>query len=215
MARLDRAPVQIGGLGLARAELLEQRLANLVHLDAEQVRQHAVVDHVAHQLAQPRLGADRAHQLVERDRVEVQVGAQGVELQRLVVDHGGAGVELPDVLLGRLRVHGDQEVDFLLAADVAVLAGADGEPGGQAGDVRREQVLARDRDAHLEQGAHQNGVGRLASGAVDGGHLDGEIVDTRTAGLRRKAGETGLTSTVGMKISFVPLLGNPLLASII
>ena len=187
-ARRHGAPVQLGGLGLPGAELLEQRPADLLQVDAEQVGHHAVVDHVAHQLAQPGLGADRRHQLVERDRVEVQVRAQRAQLQRLVVDHRGARLELQHVFLRRLRVHGHQEIDLLLAADVAVLAGADGEPGGQAGDVGGEQVLAGDGDAHLEQGAHQNGIGGLAARAVDRRHLDGEIVDDgllRLHGKRR------------------------------
>ena len=111
--------------------------------------------------------------------IEVQIAAQFVQLQRLVVDHGGAAVQLHDVFARGLRVHGHQEIDFLAAADVAVLAGADGEPGGQPGDVRREHVLARNRNAHLKDGAHQDGVGGLAAGAVDGCDLDAEIVDDR------------------------------------
>ena len=93
----------------------------------------------------------------------MQIGAQGVELERLVVDHGGAAIQLHHVFARGFRVHGHQEIDFLLAADVAVLAGADGEPGGQPGDVRREHILARNRHAHLENGAHQDGVGGLAA----------------------------------------------------
>src|SRR3989442_1444780 len=57
----------------------------------------------------------------------------------------------------------------------------DREPGGEAGDVGGEEVLARDRDAHLEDGAHQDAIGRLASRAVDGGDLDAEVVDDRFA----------------------------------
>jgi hypothetical protein len=165
---------------------LALRAPNFVHLDSEQARHNAVVDHVADQLAKPRLGADRAYQFVEGHWVEVQIGPQGVELQRLVVDYGGAGLELQGVFLRRFRIHGDQEVDLLLAADVTLLAGADGEPGWQAGDVGREQVLAGNRNAHLKQGAHQDGVGGLAAGAVDSGHLDREIVDNGRLLLARR-----------------------------
>ena len=178
-ARLGGAPVQLGGLGLALAELLHQRLVDLFHFDGEQLRHHAVVDHVADQLAQLGIRADRRHQLVEGHGVEVQVGAQCVELQRLVVNHGGAGIQLHDVFARGFRVHGHQEIDFLPAADVAVLAGADGEPGGQPGDIRREHVLPRNRDAHLKDGAHQDGVGGLAARPIDGGDLNAEIVDNR------------------------------------
>ena len=41
-----------------------------------------------------------------------------------------------------------KEIDLLLSRDVVPLAGADGVPGGQARDVRREHVLARYRHAH-------------------------------------------------------------------
>ena len=160
---------------------------HFLHVDGEQLRHDAVVDHVADQLAQFGLGADRAHQLVERHGVEVQVAAQFVEFQRLVIDHRRAAVQLHDVLARRLRIHGHQEIDFLAAADVAVPAGAYGEPGGQSRDVGREHVLSRNRDAHLKQGAHQDRIGRLAARAVDGGYLDAEIVDdgkARRAGLR-------------------------------
>ena len=192
-AGLRGAPVQLGGLGLALAELLHQRLVDLFHVDREQLRHDAVVDHVAHQLAQLGLRAHRRHQLVERHGIEVQVAAQLVELERLVVDHGGAAVELHDVFARGFRVHGHQEIDLLAAADVAVLAGADGEPSGQAGDVRGEHVLAGNRDAHLEEGAHQDGVGGLAARPVDGGDLDAEIVDYRMADwLRDRLGRRDL-----------------------
>ena len=43
-----------------------------------------------------------------------------VELERLVVDHGGAAIQLHHVFARGLRIHGDQEIDLLAAADVAV-----------------------------------------------------------------------------------------------
>ena len=82
-------------------------------------------------------------------------------------------------------IHGHEEIDFLLAADVPVLAGADGEPGRQPGDVRREHVLPGDRDAHLKDGAHQDGVGGLAARAVYSCNLDAEIVNNGTSGIAR------------------------------
>jgi hypothetical protein len=111
-------------------------------IDAEQERQHAVVNHVAHQLAELGVGTHRDHELVERDRIEVQVGAQLVELQRLVVDDRGAGIETERVLARRLRVHGDEKVDLLLAPDPAVPGRADREPRGESLDVGRKQVFS-------------------------------------------------------------------------
>ena len=62
------------------------------------------------------------------------------------------------------------------ARDVAVLGDADLVPGGQALDVRREVVLAHDRDAHAEDGLHEQGVGAGRAGAVDVRELDREVV---------------------------------------
>jgi hypothetical protein len=183
IAGLRGAPVQIGGLGLALAELLHQRLVDLLHVDGEQPGNDAVVKHVAHQLAQLGIRAHRRDQLVEGRRVEMQIGPQGVELERLVIDDGGAAIQLHHVFARSFRVHGDQEIDLLLAADITVFAGADGEPGGQSGDVGREHVLAGDGHAHLENGTHQDGVGSLAAGSVDCGDLNGEIVDYGMAGV--------------------------------
>src|SRR5689334_23388853 len=41
----------------------------------------------------------------------------------------------------------------------------------------REHVLAGHRNTHLEDGVEQNEIRGLTAGAVDGGDLDGEIVD--------------------------------------
>ena len=124
-------------------------------------------------------GQTAARDLVVGHGVEGQIGAQFVQLQRLVVEHGGAGGERHHVFPRGLGIHRHQEIDFLLARDVALLAGANGVPGRQSGDVRREHVLAGDRNAHLEDGAQQNGVGALRSRAVYGCDLDAEIVDDR------------------------------------
>ncbi len=128
-------------------------------------------------------GADLGDDLVERHRIEDQIAAQDVELERRVVDDGAARLEREDVFLRGLRIHRDEEVDFLLPADVAALVRADGVPGRQAGDVRREQVLARHRHAHLEDRAQQDEVRRLAARSVDRGDLDAEVVDDLRARL--------------------------------
>ena len=186
VARGERGLVERHGLGLL-AELPVQGLLHLGHLDPEQLRQDAVVDHVAHEAAQLGVRADRLDELVERHRVEHQVRAHLVELERLVVHDRRARIERQGVFAGRLGVHRHEQVDFLLAADVAVPVRPDGVPGGQAGDVRREEVLPRHRDAHLEQRANEHEVGRLAPRAVDGGHLDAEVVDDLGRGrLRRR-----------------------------
>ena len=130
-AGLERARVQRDRLGLL-PELLAERLLHQRQVDAEQLRQDAVVDHVAHEAAQLGVGTDRRDQLVERHRVEHEVVAQRVQLQRLVVDDRRARLERQHVFLRRLRVHRDEEVDFLLPRDVAALAGPDRVPGRAA-----------------------------------------------------------------------------------
>ena len=54
-----------------------------------------------------------------------------------------------------------------------------GEPGRQPLDVRREHVLAADRDPHVEDRPHQDEVGRLAARPVRGGDRHDEVVDDR------------------------------------
>ena len=164
-----------------------ERLLHLVELDVEQEREDAVVDHVADEAPQLRVGADLGDDLVERDRIEVDVAAQRVQLQRLVVDDDGAGLERQHVFFRGLGIHRDEEVDFLLARDVAVLVRPDGVPGRQARDVRGKQVLAGDRHAHLEDGAEQHQVGRLTARSVDGGDLNREVVDDGRPRLRGAA----------------------------
>ena len=105
-------------------------------------------------------------------------------MQRLVVNDGGAGGKIEHIVAGCFGIHRDEEINPALAADEAVLVGTNGVPRGQAGDVRRKQVLGRNRDAHLEQRPEQNEVGRLTSGAVDGGNLDAEIVNDAVCGCR-------------------------------
>ena len=98
-------------------ELLAERLLHLRQVDVEQLRQDAVVDHVLDEAAQLGVRADLRDDLVERHRIEDQVVAQRVQLQRLVVDARRApGSSDSTSSLRRLRVHRDEEVDFLLAA---------------------------------------------------------------------------------------------------
>src|SRR5689334_11523570 len=107
------APVEVGSLGLLLPELFDQRLADLDQLDGDDVGENTVVDHNPDKLTQVGFQADQSDQLVESDRVKVQINTQHVQLQRLIVDDGGAGIELHGFFARRLRIHGDQEVDFL------------------------------------------------------------------------------------------------------
>ena len=140
-ARLQRAGVQRDGLGFL-AELLAEGLLHQREIDAEQLCQHAVVNHVADEAAEFGVRTDRTNQLVERHRIEDQIVPQRVELQRLVVDHGCARLEREHILFGRFGIHRHEKVDLFFPGDVVLLAGADGVPRRQSGNVRREHVLA-------------------------------------------------------------------------
>ena len=126
-----RGHVELAGLGLLAEDAADGGL-DLGHLDVEQAGHHPHVGHVAEQLAKPGLPGDGLDHLVEGHRVEDQVGTRALERQRGVVDHGRTGGEPGHVLPGRLRVHGHEEVDLLLAGHVAVPRCTDRVPGGQA-----------------------------------------------------------------------------------
>src|SRR6185503_16199208 len=152
--------------------------------DAQQLREHADVDHVHDEPAELHVGGDGLHELRHRHRVDDAVVGQRRQLDRLVRHDHRARAHLRHVGRRGLGVHHHEDLVAAAARGPAVLAGADGEPRRQAGDVRREQVLAAHRDAHLEDGAEQHVVGRLAAGAVDSGHVDAEVVHDRAHGQR-------------------------------
>ena len=185
-ACIESFPVEGDDLGLA-AELSPERGLHLVEVHPEQTRQHPVVQHVAHAAPQLDVARHLPEERVERDRVEHEIVAQRREIERLVVDDHRSRRQAEHVLPGGLRIHRDEDVDLLLAGDVSLPVGPDGEPGGQTGDVGRKQVLPRNGDTHLKDGAQQHEVRRLASGTVDGRDLDAEIVDD---GIDRRRGGT-------------------------
>src|SRR4029077_1179699 len=104
---------------------------------------------------------DRSHQLVVRNGIEGQVVAQAAQVKRLVIEHGSTRREREHVFVRGLGVHRNQEIDFLLARDIAVFVGADGVPRGQSRNVRRKKILTRDRYTHLENTAEKHGIGAL------------------------------------------------------
>src|SRR5690606_17631119 len=129
-----------------------------------------------HQAAQAAVGADRNDQLVEGNRIDVQVVAIEERLEALIENEDRPRLQVTDVLRRRLRIHGDHDVGVGAARGPAVLVGPDGEPGGQALNVRGENILSAHGHAHLKEGAHQDQVGRLAAGAVGGGHGDDTVI---------------------------------------
>ena len=180
VARLRRRHVEIGSFYLLR-ELLTQGFLDLNHVDVEQLGDNPHVDHVLDQLAQLGFRTHCGHQFVVRNGVEDEIIAQALQVQRLVVEHGRTRRQRQRIFLGGLRIHRNQEIDFLLTRNVAVFVGANRVPGGQARNVGGKKILARDRHAHLENAAQQYGVGTLRTGPVDRPDLDTHVIDDRLA----------------------------------
>src|SRR5262249_23944648 len=131
------------------------------------------------------VGTARADEFGDGRWIEPQVLAERFQRGRLVVDDRRSRLERKDVFFRGLRVHRDEEVDFLFASDVAVLARANRVPRRQARDIRGKHVLAGHRNAHEENRPQQYQVRRLTARAVDGGHLDAEVVDDALASASR------------------------------
>ena len=175
-ADVDRFDVELDRFGF-RFELLRDRVLNLLAFDREQMTDDPHVDHVREQFPEPRLVDHVFGELGEGHWVEDQIVPNLVEPETLLIDNGGAGIQRLHVLARGLRVHRDQQVDVAFSRDVAVLARTDGEPRRKTLNVRREQVFTADGNTHLENGAHQYTVRRLAPRSVDGGDLDRKVVD--------------------------------------
>ena len=168
--------IQVGGFYFP-GKLLAQRRFHLLHLDAENLRDHAHINHVLDQLAQLGLGTHGSNDLVVRNGVEDQVRAQRIELQRLVVNDRSPRRQRHHVFLRRLRIHRHQHVNLFFAGDVAMLAATDGVPGWEPRDIRRKKVLSGNGNSHAKQAAKKNGVRRLRTRPVDGGYLNAEVID--------------------------------------
>ena len=180
VAEVDRLPVRVHERRLARVLLGQQRPDDLgVH--AEQRRERAGIRDVLHQDALARaLELGVAH-LGERNPEVGHVRPRQplVERPRRVVEQPAAGPDLLDVLLVGRGVERDHQVEVRRPRRVAVLVDPDLVPGRQALDVRREHVLPGHRDAHAEDGLHDQAVGRRRPGAVGGGDLESEFVGSR------------------------------------
>ena len=184
-AAADRFQVDLDRLRLVLELLLDGAL-HLGHVDPEEPCGDSDVDHVDCEPPELAVLDELQDELLERDRVEVHVVPEAVELQALFVDHGRSGVDRPDVFVRGLRVHADEYPDVPAARDEALFGRADREPGRQALDVGREEVLSGHGDPHLEDRPHQDVVRRHASRAVGCRDVNRKVVDHRGSGLRGK-----------------------------
>ena len=182
-AGLHRLDIGLGGLDL-RLELLSNRLLHFHHIDSQQFCHDPYINHVGQQFSQLDVGDHLAGQLCEGNAIVADVAAHALQAQRLFCQEGPTRLHGHGIFARRLGVHRDHEVNFSLARDVPVFIGADGEPGRQTRNIRREEILAAHRHAHLKDGTHQDIVGGLASGSVDSGDLNAEIIHDRFSRAR-------------------------------
>jgi hypothetical protein len=140
--------------------------------------QRSGVGDVLHQDAQARLAETFVDELRQRHAQYGDVVATQAAFPRPggVVDQESAGADLRQVLGVGLGVHRDHDVDPAGAGHVSAPVGANFIPGGQSLDVGWKHVLAGYRDAHPEQGFHDQAVGAGRAGAVDRGDLQDEVV---------------------------------------
>src|SRR5690554_2258029 len=170
--QLHDLEVGVHQLGVG-AEVVRQRLPHHAQRHAEQVRHHAHVGHVGDVLLDLALHVDVGQQLLDGHRVVGEVGAVRAEAQVGVVDAEAALRQAGHVGQHGLAVEGHHDLGRP-ARHVALATDTDVVPGRLALDVRREDVLAVDGDAHLEEGAQQGEVGGLAAGPVGRGNHEGE-----------------------------------------
>ena len=146
-AEIDGLLVRLDERGLLRERLLDE-LDDDVAIELEQRGEHADVRHVLHENARARVREPLVAHARERHADDLDVGARQEAIARpsRVVEQHAAGRDLLQVARVRLRVHRDHDVDGARAREIAVLADPDLVPGRQALDVRREEILAADRD---------------------------------------------------------------------
>ncbi len=177
---LDDAEVHAGRF-LLTVECVEQRLVDDIEWDVEQIGADADVHHVGDAVAEFRWDIRLRDGLLDRDFVVDDIAAALSPLPIGGDDAYAARRQVLNVLGGGVLVHDDCDLGRRAPCDVTVLARADRVPGRQTLDIRREQVLAADRDAHAEQRADQDLIGGLAARSVLGGDHEGKIVDDRCA----------------------------------
>ena len=190
-------------------ELLGEQLRDDVHIEAEHRDQRARAGDVLHEDALARPAKRVVAHLRERHAEVGHVLADqcSVERPRRVVHGVAAAHHLRDIALVCLPVHRHHHVVPAGARDMTVLVDPDLVPGRQSLDVRRKEVLAGDRNAHPEDGAHQQVVGARGAGAVDVGELQREVIDFGAlCGLRlgshaHVATGTGVDSASGIASS--------------
>src|SRR5258706_5641683 len=91
--------------------------------------------------------------------VNGDVGSRNGLLDIVSIEEGSTRRNRCQVPYERIGVNSDNNILFIASSQVTVFAGTNCVPSGQALNVGREKVLARDGDAHLENYAQDSVVG--------------------------------------------------------
>ncbi len=155
----DGVQIHVNGF-LFALEVKAQRGADLFHINADHLRQHAYINHVANQITKIRRNIRVfLDGLFDRHGIHSNISAGDGLLDIVSVEKGSARRDRCKVARERVGVDRDDDVLFLASPKISVFAGADRIPGGQTLNIGREEVFARDGDAHLEDRAQDGVVG--------------------------------------------------------
>ena len=118
-------------------------------------------------MARPILG-----NLLHRHRIRNDIRPVNRQTDIISIEKYATGLHICQILLECSGIHSHYNLVFLPSCQEAFPAYSDGIPGGQALDIRREQVLSRDRDAHLEQRPKEGEIRGLAPRTIHSGNCD-------------------------------------------
>ena len=179
VAETDGILILFDQVFLLRKGFFEQD-ADDVEIDIQQCCDDADIGDILHQdsfagtfevlVAQTRQG--------HAEHRDVVPGQQAAARPGRVVHQPAATRDFCKVLRIGLRVHRHHDVDAIGPRLETLARDPDLVPGRQALDVRREVILADDRDSHPKDGFQQQPVGTGRAGTVDRSDFDYDIVDS-------------------------------------
>ena len=161
MTHADGLDVGIEKL-LLGAILVAGQLFHHREIDIEKRRKRADIDDVLEKLPLPRVLVGAVADYRQRHADDMDVGAKPRLRHGLggIVEQIPTGIDRGDVLVPGLRVHRDHQIAAAAPSEPALARDANFEPGGQALDVRRENIARRDGYAHAQDGTREQFVRR-------------------------------------------------------
>ena len=103
---------------------------DLGHLDPQQLGGAAHIHDVGDQLTKAHVLDHFSGQTGKGNGIVNQIFSDLGQIELFVIDDDPARFQSLDVFFGRLRIHGDQDIDLFFSRVVAVLGGTDGKPSG-------------------------------------------------------------------------------------